>query len=188
MDRNPATFATSFRPQTHATPQISTQSEQSWHERPPYEATNTNIVITINDSNGSTGKGILIGMLSAFGSAGFVALLFLTLYFFRYTNRGRIILDRLGRPGEYDDEQAFIREEAEALETMDDSQRAEYLRAKGGYIYKSPAQEEYHVWRLTMPRMLCSLHHRQSPRNHAYGHFAVAVSRHTRKGGVGLGI
>ena len=72
-------------------------------------------------------------MLSAFGSAGLVALIFLTLYFFRYTNRGRIILDRLGRPGEYDDEQAFIREEAEALEAMDDSQRAEYLRAKGGY-------------------------------------------------------
>ena len=49
----------------------------------------------------------------------------------RYTNRGRIILHRIGRPGEYDDEQAWIREEANALEDMDDLQRAEYLRAKG---------------------------------------------------------
>ncbi|RQM08158.1 hypothetical protein DH86_00000594 [Scytalidium sp. 3C] len=33
-----------------------------------------------------------------------------------YTTGGRIILDRFARPGEYDDEQAFAREEAEALE------------------------------------------------------------------------
>ena len=139
----PATFATSFRPQILATPQTSPPSDRSWYERPPYQATNTNIVITINDGNGSTGRGILIGMLSAFGSAGLVALIFLTLYFFRYTSRGRIILDRLGRPGEYDDEQAFIREEAEALETMDDSQRAEYLRAKGGLL-----SVEREAWKL----------------------------------------
>jgi hypothetical protein len=79
----------------------------------------------------STGKGILIGVLSAFGSAG-VAIIILTLFFFlRYTQRGRIILDRIGRPGEYDDEQAFAREEADALERMDDLQQSEYLRAKG---------------------------------------------------------
>ncbi len=70
-------------------------------------------------------------MLSAFGSAALVGLIFGVFYFFRYTNRGRIILDRIGRPGEYDDEQAFAREEAEALEEMDDNQRAEYERAKG---------------------------------------------------------
>ena len=52
-------------------------------------------------------------------------------FFFKYTNRGRIILDRIGRPGEYDDEQAFAKEEAEALESMDELQKAEYLRAKG---------------------------------------------------------
>lgn len=79
----------------------------------------------------STGKGILIGMLSAFGSALFVALVLVIVYFFRYTSRGRIFLDRIGRPGEYDDEQQFAREEAEALEEMDDIQRAEYMRAKG---------------------------------------------------------
>ena len=91
----------------------------------------TNIVINISNNDGSTGKGILIGLLSAFGSAAFVALIFAIIYFFRYTSRGRIILDRIGRPGEYDDEQALAREEAEALENMDDLQQAEYLRAKG---------------------------------------------------------
>lgn len=79
----------------------------------------------------STGKGILIGMLSAFGSAAFVALILAVVYFFRFTSRGRIFLDRIGRPGEFDDEQAFLREEEEALEEMDDLQRAEYMRAKG---------------------------------------------------------
>ncbi len=81
---------------------------------------------------GSTGKGILIGMLSAFGSAALVALIIGIVYFFRYTNRGRILLDRIGRPGEFDDEQQFLREEEDALAEMDESQRAEYSRAKGG--------------------------------------------------------
>jgi len=79
----------------------------------------------------STGKGILIGMVSAFGSAAVVGLIIAIIYFFRYTSRGQIFLDRIGRPGEYDDEQAFLREEEEALEEMDDLQRATYLRAKG---------------------------------------------------------
>lgn len=87
--------------------------------------------VVININAGSTGKGILIGILSAFGSAGIAVLVLAIFFFFRYTNRGRIILDRIGRPGEYDDEQAFAREEADALETMDELQRTEYLRAKG---------------------------------------------------------
>ena len=69
-------------------------------------------------------------MLSAFGSALLVILILALVYFLRYTNRGRILLDQLGRPGEYDDEQAFAKDEAEALEEMDDIQRAEYMRAK----------------------------------------------------------
>lgn len=76
-------------------------------------------------------NGIIIGLLSSFGSAILIALIFLIVYFFRYTASGRIFLDRIGRPGEYDDEQAFAKEEAEALESMDDMQRTEYLRAKG---------------------------------------------------------
>ncbi|KAK9422160.1 hypothetical protein SUNI508_05168 [Seiridium unicorne] len=84
-------------------------------------------------------NGVIIGLLSSFGSAILIALVFLIIYFFRYTNSGRIFLDRIGRPGEYDDEQAFAREEAEALETMDDMQRTEYLRAKA-FVQSNPPE------------------------------------------------
>jgi hypothetical protein len=90
--------------------------------------------IADNDRDSSTSKGILIGVLSAFGSAAIVGFILLIIWFFQYTQRGRIFLDRLGRPGEYDDEQAFAKEEAEALEEMDDMQRMEYLRAKGEFL------------------------------------------------------
>jgi hypothetical protein len=82
-------------------------------------------------TNESMINGVVIGLLSSFGSAIFIGFIFLIVYFFRYTSSGRILLDRIGRPGEYDDEQAYAREEAEALEEMDDLQRTEYLRAKG---------------------------------------------------------
>lgn len=87
----------------------------------------------------STQYGIIIGLLSSFGSAILIACIFLLFYFFRYTASGRIFLDRIGRPGEYDDEQAFAREEAEALETMDDMQRTEYLRAKA-FVTANPPE------------------------------------------------
>lgn len=83
--------------------------------------------------NSSAVNGVVIGLLSSFGSAILIALIFIVVYFFKYTAGGRIFLDRIGRPGEYDDEQAFLREEAEALEEMDDLQRGEYLRAKGAF-------------------------------------------------------
>jgi len=70
-------------------------------------------------------------MLSAFGSALLIAIILVLVYLLRYTTRGRIFLDRIGRPGEFDDEQAFMKEEEEALDQMDDMQRSEYLRAKG---------------------------------------------------------
>ena len=120
----PTTVTTSYR--SAASP---THQRSPWRETPQ----GTNIVINISNNHGSTGKGILIGMLSAFGSAALVVLIFAIFYFFRYTSRGRIFLDRIGRPGEYDDEQALAREEAEALEEMDDLQRVEYLRAKGAF-------------------------------------------------------
>lgn len=106
----------------------------------PFHEGQQNIVITINNTGdgGSTGQGILIGMLSAFGSAVFVALLFGLIYFLRNTTRGRILLDRVGRPGQYDDEQQMLREEAEALETMGDLERTEYLRAKGLTLIATP--------------------------------------------------
>jgi hypothetical protein len=87
--------------------------------------------LRVQRTNDSTINGVVIGLLSSFGSAILIALIFLIVYFFRYTSSGRILLDRIGRPGEYDDEQAYAREEAEALEEMDDLQRTEYLRAKG---------------------------------------------------------
>ena len=120
----PSAFTTSYR--SAASP---THQRSPWRETPQ----GTNIVINVTSNEGSTGKGILIGMLSAFGSAALVVLIFAIFYFFRYTSRGRIFLDRIGRPGEYDDEQALAREEADALEEMDDLQRVEYLRAKGAF-------------------------------------------------------
>ncbi|KAF2430941.1 SPRY-domain-containing protein [Tothia fuscella] len=86
-----------------------------------------------------TNKGILIGLLSAFGSAAIVAIILAIIWFFQYTQRGRIFLDRLGRPGEYDDEQAFAKEEAEALEEMEDMQKMEYLRAKA-FVQSNPPE------------------------------------------------
>lgn len=88
----------------------------------------------ISNNMAAAGKGILIGLVSAFGSAAVVGLIFYIIYFLRYTTKGRILLDRFGRPGEYDDEQAFLREEAEALQTMDESSRQDYLRAKGEWL------------------------------------------------------
>lgn len=87
-------------------------------------------VVEVQDES-STLNGVVIGLLSSFGSAILIVLIFILVYFFKYTANGRIILDRIGRPGEYDDEQAFLREEAEALEEMEEGQRMEYLRAKG---------------------------------------------------------
>ncbi|KAJ6001271.1 hypothetical protein N7522_006498 [Penicillium canescens] len=91
------------------------------------------------NSTGSTGKGILIGILSAFGSAAVAFIVLAIFFFFKYTRRGRIMLDRIGRPGEYDDEQAFAREEEAALESMDDLARSEYLRAKA-FVQGNPPE------------------------------------------------
>jgi hypothetical protein len=73
---------------------------------------------------------IVVGLLSSLASAVLIALVFVCVYFYRSSD-GRGWLDFIGRPGEYDDEQAFLKEEAEALETMDEMTRTEYLRAKG---------------------------------------------------------
>ena len=128
-----STLITSIRPSLGSpSPASVSPPHNDWHQSFPQPdgAPANSIVININDG-GSTGRGILIGILSAFGSAGVAVLILAVFFFFRYTNRGRIILDRIGRPGEFDDEQAFAKEETEALESMDDLQRTEYLRAKG---------------------------------------------------------
>ena len=146
-ETNAMTFETSISPSPVAPYSIPTSFSSSpyavqndWRQgpgpgahfpfRPQPDGSPTSIVINISDG-GSTGRGILIGLLSAFGSAGIAVLILAIFFFFKYTSRGRILLDRIGRPGEFDDEQAFAHEEADALETMDELQRTEYLRAKG---------------------------------------------------------
>lgn len=141
-ERHAMTFQTSLSSSTSISSDPTSLSStpfgdhHGWRQgaRPPFrqhpDGSPTSIVINISDG-GSTGRGILIGLLSAFGSAGIAVLVLAIFFFFRYTSRGRILLDRIGRPGEFDDEQAFAHEEAEALETMDELQRTEYLRAKG---------------------------------------------------------
>ena len=155
-----------------------------------YEGTNIVINISSSGNDVSTGRGILIGMLSAFGSAAFVAFIFIVVYFFKYTSRGRIILDRVGRPGQYDDEQAFAREEAEALESMDEMQRLEYLRAKGGCmscgILMELTQGSMYRW------LICdadnSFRTGESTGDHAHGYLAFAILGYTGKGRLGLGV
>ncbi|KAF3928409.1 hypothetical protein AA313_de0205648 [Arthrobotrys entomopaga] len=97
----------------------------------------SSVIMAVMATDNSPGRGVLIALLSAFGSAAFVLLIIALIYFLRFTNRGRILLDRLGRPGEFDDEQAFLREEAEALETMDEIERSEYWRARA-FVESNP--------------------------------------------------
>jgi hypothetical protein len=95
---------------------------------------------------GSTAKGIMIGIFSVLGAAGVCMIFVAIVYYFRYTQQGRIFLDRLSRPGEYDDEQQFAKEEAEALEDMDDIQRTEYMRAKGTHTQPARSSEVELAW------------------------------------------
>ena len=156
-------------------------------------------IVNANRQVSSAGKGILIGMLSAFSSAVFVAILFAAVYLLRNTRKGRIILDRIGRPGEYDDEQTFARDEAEALERMDDLQRAEYLRAKGacllstghgvGIVWMHGASPALLTSSLSLSlSLVCRLRRGEPTRVDADRHIPFAVLGHPRKGRVGLGV
>ena len=158
--------------------------------QPPITITNADqiekledVANMINLSIGATGKGILIGLLSALGSAILICVVLACFYFFRYTPKGRILLDRMGRPGEYDDEQAFAKEEAEALEEMDDIHRTEYMRAKGTACGSSVD----HAC-LLMLSLLCSVHTSEPAGICPDRYLAIAISRDTGEGGVGLGI
>jgi hypothetical protein len=171
----------------------------------------TTTTTTTNMSLSSTGKGILIGMLSAFGSAALVAIILAFVYFFRYTNRGRIFLDTIGRPGEFDDEQAFLRDEEDALEDMDDVQRAEYLRAKGESFFfffflflpcflLPPSSLPPSSVPPSLPhpspsppfianfRVFPSFRHGKPSRIRPDRHLAIAISRNPGKGCAGVGI
>jgi hypothetical protein len=122
----PTSLATSYRPSHTLSGKLPGRSfydinngHLSWQppapRTPAYESHGLN----------STGKGIAI------------------VYFFLYSGRGRILLDRMSRPGEYDDEQAFLREEEEAMAEMDDMQKAEYLRAKGEFVARSSSKDHH---------------------------------------------
>jgi hypothetical protein len=121
----PSTLSRSYLPSDHvpSTSPIAMLKAQTSHHDAVRIARATDI--------GSTAKGIMIGIFSVLGAAGVCLIIASVIYYFRYTQQGRIFLDRLSRPGEYDDEQQYAKEEAEALEDMDDLQRTEYMRAKG---------------------------------------------------------
>ncbi|KAF2715651.1 SPRY domain-containing protein [Pleomassaria siparia CBS 279.74] len=134
----PTTLSRSYLPNDHApstTPAIALEMSPSTRE-----TFRQNQVAQVQyDDIGSTAKGIMIGIFSVLGAAGFVLIISIIVYYFRYTQQGRIFLDRITRPGEYDDEQQFAKEEAEALEEMDDIQRMEYLRAKA-FVQANPPE------------------------------------------------
>lgn len=131
----PTTLSRSYLPIDHVLSATATVLAEAAHTLHTSPGDASRIARYNNNNNnsglGSTAKGIMIGVFSVLGAAGFCFLVFAVIYYFRYTQQGRVFLDRITRPGEYDDEQQFAKEEAEALEEMDDLQRAEYLRAKG---------------------------------------------------------
>lgn len=130
----PASTASSLLTAATSEAQAKIQALLASQDTSSFNPTDSEVRIQRNDA---TLNGVMIGLLSSFGSAVLIALIFLIVYFFRYTSSGRILLDRIGRPGEYDDEQAYAREEAEALEVMSDIERQEYLRAKA-FIQANP--------------------------------------------------
>lgn len=138
LERTPSTLTTSYVSPT----QTSTLAATAQAKIQALLASQGNIYIaegtrTTSDSS-STVNGVVIGLLSSFGSAFLIALVALVVYWLKYTSSGRILLDRISTgPGQWDDEQAFLREESEALEEMDEMQRAEYYRAKA-FIAANP--------------------------------------------------
>ncbi|UPX16429.1 Protein ssh4, variant 2 [Ascochyta rabiei] len=136
----PTTLSKSYLPVDHApsaTPTVLADAARALHSSSRDALRNARY--HDNSGLGSTAKGIMIGVFSVLGAAGFCFLVFAIVYYFRYTQQGRIFLDRIARPGEYDDEQQFAKEEAEALEDMDDLQAAEYLRAKA-FVQVNPPE------------------------------------------------
>lgn len=112
-------------------------SQSPWsphHQAANLQTSNSQTLDMHARAQDSTVNGVVIGLLSSLGSALLIAIIFAIVWFLRYTGTGRILLERMGRPGEFDDEAAFAREEADALEEMDEGERGEYLRAKGTFF------------------------------------------------------
>jgi hypothetical protein len=173
-DSSPTTFTKSYYVPS-SSPASMFEAHTSHHDA---------VRITRTADLGSTAKGIMIGIFSVLGAAGVCMIFVAIVYYFRYTQR--IFLDRLSRPGEYDDEQQFAKEEAEALEDMDDIQRTEYMRAKGMHIHSTRRS----VVELAVEHMLThsSLRASQPSRVGPDGHFLIAILGNTREGRVCLGV
>jgi hypothetical protein len=174
----PTTLYRAYVPGNHAPSTLPEHGRETLQN--PEQIWNNAVRIQQYNRIGSTAKGIMIGIFSVLGAALLVLILAAIVYYFRYTQQGRIFLDRITRPGEYDDEQQFAKEEAEALEEMDDIQRTEYLRAKGRLLY---------LGRLRAPSLtVCSLRSGESPRIGADRHILIPVLGNTREGGVCMGV
>lgn len=78
---------------------------------------------------------LLVGLVSGFGTL-FLSLL-IGILWFALMGRRSISLGSLGNPGDFDDEQALLEAEEEALVTMDDVSRRYYLMAKA-FITANP--------------------------------------------------
>jgi hypothetical protein len=173
------TFLKSYYPSDNApTPQPTafTQGQQTSH----HDAVR---ISRYNNNLGSTAKGIMIGIFSVLGAAGVCLIIAAIVYYFRYTSQGRIFLDRISRPGEYDDEQQFAKEEAEALEDMDDLQRTEYMRAKGRHTSRSVARRSLFAF-----TDQCSFCASKPTRIRTDRYLVIAVPGHTREGCIGVGV
>ena len=77
---------------------------------------------------------LLVGLVSGLGTLFFSLLI--AILWFTANGRRRIRLG-LGDPGEFDDEQAFLEREEQALETMDDVSKQDYFMAKA-FIAANP--------------------------------------------------
>jgi hypothetical protein len=169
----PTTLFSSYLPTNSAWSALPTANAD--YSSPHYHAQRTPYR---NNALSSTAKGIMIGVFSVLAAAAFCLLVATIIYYFRYTSQGRIFLDRITRPGEFDDEQQFAKEEAEALENMDDIQRTEYLRAKG--------ESSHSV--IQHPLTASSLCPSKPSRISSDGHFPVTIPRHPRERRLRLGV
>ncbi|ATY59042.1 endosomal SPRY domain [Cordyceps militaris] len=104
----------------------------------PNNITGCRTIAAMSDPSSAL-TGVVIGLVSSFGSILLIGLVVFVFWASGCAGSGRILLDRLGRPGEYDDEQAFLREEEEALQTMDEMARTDYLRAKA-FVTANPPE------------------------------------------------
>lgn len=89
----------------------------------------------VNDTEPSLNVPLLVGLVSGFGTL-FLGLMCGILWF-AIMGRRRIKLGGSGNPGDYDDEQAWLQAEEEALENMDELSRQYYTLAKA-FIAANP--------------------------------------------------